>query len=223
MNAIQVLFQRAVERKQTQATAGLSSPGSNNAKSVLSEVTTISGHKELISNNNQSPNDFLEQSITSRNSDLQQQPSVEESSCSSNAGPMETTLLNSALVKAEVLKASSEQSDMWKEESLPLADRQSQAEIESGAPHSIAEDQVLCEKCHQEVLVWEYSEHLDYHFAVELQNSFSGPSSIRLSGAVCSPPTKGKSKSRSPAAFSAKRAKKDIAGTLDSFFKRLPP
>lgn len=35
-----------------------------------------------------------------------------------------------------------------------------------------AEDQVLCEKCDSLVPVWDMPEHLDYHFALELQKSF---------------------------------------------------
>ncbi|XP_060100467.1 DNA polymerase eta [Heteronotia binoei] len=225
VNAIQILFQRAEERKQAQAIAGSSYPGATNAKTVPSVVASTSCHKEFIPTNSQSPDNLLEQSITSRNSDLKHQPSVEQALCSSDAGPMETTLLkvNTTLVKAEVLKASSEQPDLQKEKSVPLSVGLSQEETDSGIPHTITGDQILCEKCNQKVLMWEYSEHLDYHFAVELQNSLSGPSSGRLPGAANSPPTKGKSKPRSPTASSAKRAKKDIVGTLDSFFKRLPP
>lgn len=225
VNTIQILFQRAEERKQAQATAGSSSPGATNAKTGLSVAASTSCHKEFIPINSQSPNSLLEQSITTRNSDVQHQSSVEQSLCSSDAGPKETILLkvNTASVKVEGLKSSPEQPDLWKEKSVPLAVGLSQEETGSGTPHTITGDQIFCEKCKQEVLVWEYSEHLDYHFAVELQNSFSGPSSARLPEAVSSPPTKGKSKLKSPTASSAKRAKKDIAGTLDSFFKRLPP
>ncbi|KAL8185701.1 UNVERIFIED_CONTAM: hypothetical protein K2H54_057147 [Gekko kuhli] len=221
VNAIQILFQRAEERKQAQATAGTSFSGATNAKTVASAVASTSCHKEFSPINSHSPNDLLEQSITSRSSDLQHQPSL----CSSDAGPMETTLfeVNTASVKAEVLKASPERPDLWKETSVPLAVGLSQEETDSGTSPTITGDQTLCEKCNQEVSVWEYSEHLDYHFAVELQNSLSGPSSVRLPGAASSPPTKGKSKPRSLTASSAKRAKKDIAGTLDSYFKRLPP
>nr|XP_056708959.1 DNA polymerase eta [Euleptes europaea] len=225
VNAIQILFQRAEERKQAQAAAASSPPDVTNAKTI-SSVASASCHKELIPINRQSPNDLLEQSITGRNSDSQDQPSGEQSLCSSDAGPVETPLLsqvNTALVKAEVLKASSEQPDLWQEKSVPLAAGFSQEEAESGTPHTVSGDQILCEKCNQEVLVWEYPEHLDYHFAVELQNTLSGPSSVRLPGAVSSSPIKGKSKPRTPTASSAKRARKDITGTLDSFFKCLPP
>ncbi|XP_077198900.1 DNA polymerase eta isoform X2 [Paroedura picta] len=224
VNAIQILFQRAEERKQVHTTAGPSSLGAN-ANTVPPVVASSSHHKEFVLINSENPNDLLEQSITSRNSDFQHQPSVEQDLCCSEARPTETTLLNvsSTSVKAEVLKSSSEQPDLWKEKSVPLALELSQEETDSGTLPTITGDQILCEKCNQEVLVWEYSEHLDYHFAVELQNSLSRPSSVRLPGAVSSPPTKGKNKPRSPTASSAKRAKKDKAGPLDSFFKRLPP
>ncbi|XP_054851678.1 DNA polymerase eta isoform X2 [Eublepharis macularius] len=215
MNAIQMLFQRAEERKQAQATAGSSSSSAANSNTILS-VSSTSYHRELIPIGSQSPNDLLGQNITSKNQSL----------CSSDAGLEETTLLsqvNTESVKTELLKVPSQQPDLWKEKNIPLAVELFQEKTDSGTPHTFTGDQMLCEKCNQAVLVWEYSEHLDYHFAMELQDSLSGPSSIRLPGAVSSPPTKGKSKPRTPTASNGKRARKDILGTLDSFFKRLPP
>nr|2I5O_A Chain A, DNA polymerase eta [Homo sapiens] len=37
--------------------------------------------------------------------------------------------------------------------------------------HMAAEDQVPCEKCGSLVPVWDMPEHMDYHFALELQKS----------------------------------------------------
>ncbi|XP_048339569.1 DNA polymerase eta isoform X2 [Sphaerodactylus townsendi] len=216
-NTIQMLFQRAEEKKQAQTTTVSCSSGVTEANAIPS-VASISWPEELIPVNRQIANDLLEQSIPRRNSDFQCQPCVEQSLCSSDAGPAEATVLsevNTALVQTGVLKASSEQPDLGKEKSVPLAVGFFQEKTVSG-------DQIKCEKCKQEVLVWDYPEHLDYHFAVELQDMLLEPSPVRLTGAVSSSPVKGKSKPRTPTASSAKRARKDIAGTLFSFFKRLP-
>ncbi|KFP81800.1 DNA polymerase eta, partial [Acanthisitta chloris] len=56
-------------------------------------------------------------------------------------------------------------------------------------------DQQHCEKCGQLVLVWEFPEHMDYHFALELQSSFLEPSAPTASTAPPSPKAAG---SRSP-------------------------
>ncbi|XP_074753068.1 DNA polymerase eta [Athene noctua] len=91
-------------------------------------------------------------------------------------------------------------------------------------------DQQRCEKCGQLVLVWEFPEHLDYHFALELQSSFLEPSAPMAPAAAPSPeaaasrsPAKAKSKPKTPAASSAKRPREGVTRTLDFFFKRSPP
>ncbi|NXE87517.1 POLH polymerase, partial [Menura novaehollandiae] len=91
-------------------------------------------------------------------------------------------------------------------------------------------DQLRCEKCGQLVLVWEFPEHTDYHFALELQSSFLEPSAPMASAAAPSPtavasrsPAKAKNKPKTLAGSSAKRPKEDVTRTLDFFFKRLPP
>lgn len=85
-----------------------------------------------------------------------------------------------------------------------------------------------CEKCGKEILVWEMPEHMDFHFAMALQSSFS--SSVH-SPSVSSPSlpqtsqklgtAAGKTKSKSQSGPQAKRTKSGgSTGTLDSFFKR---
>ncbi|NWX91028.1 POLH polymerase, partial [Nothoprocta pentlandii] len=85
-----------------------------------------------------------------------------------------------------------------------------------------------CEKCGQHVLAWELPEHLDYHFAVELQHSLLEPSSPPALGAAPSPKaaapsSPARSKPRPQAATSAKRPREGATRTLDFFFKRLSP
>ncbi|XP_074845844.1 DNA polymerase eta isoform X2 [Carettochelys insculpta] len=84
-------------------------------------------------------------------------------------------------------------------------------------------DKLHCEKCGQQVLAWEFLEHMDYHFAVELQSSFSEPSPLRPPAAVSASPAKAKSKAKTPGGSSAKRPRQGVTRTLEFFFKRLPP
>ncbi|KAM4817597.1 DNA polymerase eta isoform X1 [Urocitellus parryii] len=82
-----------------------------------------------------------------------------------------------------------------------------------------AEDQVPCEKCGSLILVWEMPEHMDYHFAVELQKSFLQPHSSKPQ--VVSAMTQGKRNSKSPLSSSNKRPRPEGMQTLESFFKPL--
>ncbi|NWW86051.1 POLH polymerase, partial [Rhynochetos jubatus] len=91
-------------------------------------------------------------------------------------------------------------------------------------------DQQRCEKCGQLVLVWEFPEHMDYHFALELQSSFLEPSAPTAPAADPNPkaaasasPAKAKNKPKAPAGSGAKRPREGVTRTLDFFFKRLPP
>ncbi len=96
------------------------------------------------------------------------------------------------------------------------------------------EDLLTCERCGQEVLVWEMPEHTDYHFALDLQNSLSSstnaattpPSSsltpLREGATATAQPSRGKAKSRGQSGPQPKRQRSQVGntGTLDSFFKR---
>ncbi|KAL7890400.1 hypothetical protein AOLI_G00026580 [Acnodon oligacanthus] len=88
------------------------------------------------------------------------------------------------------------------------------------------EDFHTCERCGQEVLMWEMPEHTDYHVALDLQKSFSSssPSSASSSDALRAgtpQSSRGKSRSRTQAGPQAKRVKAaDGVTTLDSFFKK---
>ncbi|XP_063774862.1 DNA polymerase eta [Pseudophryne corroboree] len=85
-----------------------------------------------------------------------------------------------------------------------------------------SEDLVNCEKCHQMILVWDLPEHMDYHFAQELQDSFSTPSP-RTATPATTPTVRPKNKAKNQATPSAKRSRSEGSRTLDSFFKRAPP
>ncbi|XP_044070013.1 DNA polymerase eta [Siniperca chuatsi] len=111
-------------------------------------------------------------------------------------------------------------------------------------PPSVAREDLLnCERCGQEVLVWEMPEHNDYHFAVDLQKSLSSstgsatisssssnisPSSsasltpLRVGAAGLAQSSRGKTKTRGQSGPQPKRHRSQggLTGTLDSFFKR---
>ncbi|XP_068423904.1 DNA polymerase eta isoform X3 [Clinocottus analis] len=105
-------------------------------------------------------------------------------------------------------------------------------------PSSVAREDLLnCERCGQEVLVWEMPEHNDYHFALDLQNSLSsstGPEPIASSSFTVSASSnvsltplraqslRGKTKSGGQSGPQPKkqRSQGGSTGPLDSFFKR---
>ncbi|XP_074253947.1 DNA polymerase eta isoform X2 [Saimiri boliviensis] len=83
-----------------------------------------------------------------------------------------------------------------------------------------AEDQVSCEKCGSLVPVWEMPEHMDYHFALELQKSFLQPHSSNPQ-VVSAVSPQGKRNPKSPLACNNKRPRPEGMQTLESFFKPL--
>ncbi|XP_028844159.1 DNA polymerase eta [Denticeps clupeoides] len=96
-----------------------------------------------------------------------------------------------------------------------------------------SEDLVTCERCGKEVLAWEMPEHTDFHFALDLQNSFpTSPSHVNPAVSSPSAPlyghrsatplaSRGKTRQRGSSGPPAKRAKAHSGGTtLDFFFKK---
>lgn len=105
------------------------------------------------------------------------------------------------------------------------------SDVNHHLPSVAREDLLICERCGQEVSVWEMPEHNDYHFAVDLQNSLSSStssvtctasSSSRQGATGLAQSCRGKTKSRSHSGPQPKRHRSQGAsmGTLDSFFKR---
>lgn len=90
------------------------------------------------------------------------------------------------------------------------------------------EDMLNCERCGQEVSVWEMPEHNDYHFALDLQNSLSSSTGATPTSSNVSPAplraqsSRGKTKTRGQSGPQPKRQRSQggSTGTLDSFFKR---
>lgn len=111
-------------------------------------------------------------------------------------------------------------------------------------PKVASEDLLKCERCGQDVSVWEMPEHNDYHFALDLQNAFSSSTDpaavssssststttsssvshtpLRVGPAGAAQSSRGKTKTRGQSGPTPKRhrAQGGSTGTLDSFFKR---
>lgn len=115
----------------------------------------------------------------------------------------------------------------------PVEELRSNPETDAGvSPHppSVSSADLMgCERCGQQVSVWEMPEHNDYHFALDLQNSLSspassaaGPEACRDGAAGAAQACRGKSKSRGQPGPQPKRQRSQGGGlgTLDSFFKK---
>lgn len=221
-SAIESFFQKAAERQMSQAAAVTSL---STAATAESAVPTSPEHQErtavglpvgpasvqcdLESPVKQSPSDA---SPTSSYQMLPQEKLPSEATQTPSTPPSSRTLL-----KLQPVMEGNEQN-------LP-----SSPELTLLPPASPG-DQQRCEKCGQLVLVWEFPEHMDYHFALELQSSFLEPSppmaseAAPIAKAVASrSPAKAKNKPKTPAGPSAKRPKEGVTKTLDFFFKPLPP
>ncbi|NXF04734.1 POLH polymerase, partial [Smithornis capensis] len=209
-NAIESFFQKAAERQPSQATAATSLPAATIAESP---VPSSPEHQERAgvglasmqcdleppvkqSPSNASPTSYKKLPCEELPSDATQTPSTPPSS--------------RTLLKLQPATEGNEQNLPPSPELVPL-------------PPASPGDQQRCEKCGQLVLVWEFPEHMDFHFALELQSSFLEPSTPMAPAAAPGSKTAAKNKSKIPAGSSAKRPKEGVTRTLDFFFKRLPP
>ncbi|NXV31605.1 POLH polymerase, partial [Rissa tridactyla] len=217
-NAIESFFQKAAERQQSQMVAATSLPAGTTAESPMPSspehqerngVGLTSLQSDLESPVKQSPRDGSPRSPYKR---LAFEKSLSDATQTPSTPPSSRTIL-----KLEPAMEGNEQNLPPSPELAPL-------------PPASPGDQQRCEKCGQLVLVWEFPEHMDYHFALELQSSFLEPSAPTApaaapnsKAAVSKSPTKAKNKPKTPAGSSAKRPREGVTRTLDFFFKRLPP
>ncbi|NXX52168.1 POLH polymerase, partial [Scopus umbretta] len=217
-NAIESFFQKAAERQQSQMVAANSLPAAAAAESPVPSspehqerdgVGLASVQCDLESPVKQSPGDG---SPTSPYKRLPSEKLLSDATQTPSSPPSSRTLL-----KLEPAMEGNEQN-------LPPS-----PELALLPPASPG-DQQRCEKCDQLVLVWEFPEHMDYHFALELQSSFLEPSAPTapaaapsLKAAASRSPAKAKNKAKTPAGSSTKRPREGVTRTLDFFFKRLPP
>ncbi|NXX97777.1 POLH polymerase, partial [Centropus bengalensis] len=216
-NAIESFFQKAAERQQPLPVAASSLPGAT----AVSPVPSLPEHQEgdgigftsvqhdLESPEKQMPRDG---SPTSPYNILPCEKTPSDATQMPSTPPSSRALLN--------LEPATERN----EQNVPPS-----PELALLPPVSPG-DQQRCEKCDQLVLVWEFPEHMDYHFALELQSSFLEPSAPQAPAAAPSAkaeasrsPAKTKNKTKAPAGSTAKRPREGVTRTLDFFFKRLPP
>ncbi|NXY49788.1 POLH polymerase, partial [Ceuthmochares aereus] len=216
-NAIESFFQKAVERQQPQMVAATSLPAATTAVSPVPSspeqqerdgIGLANVQRDLESPGKQSPRDG---SPTSPYNILPCEKLLSYATLTPSTPPSSRTLL-----KLEPAMEGSKQN-------LPPS-----PELTLLPPASPG-DQQHCEKCGKLVLVWEFPEHMDYHFALELQSSFVEPSAPTAPAAAPSTkaapsksPVKAKNKAKTPAGSSAKRPREGVTRTLDFFFKRLP-
>ncbi|NXY21353.1 POLH polymerase, partial [Atrichornis clamosus] len=215
-NAIESFFQKAAEQQLSQAVAATSLPTVATAESP---VPSSPEYQERAGVGLASVQCDLE-------SPVKRSPS--------NASPTSNKMLSWEKLPSDATQTPTPPSSRTRLKLQPAMEGNEQnlppsPELASLPPHSPG-DQQRCEKCGQLVLVWEFPEHMDYHFALELQSSFLEPSAPMASAAAPSPkavasrsPAKAKNKPKTPAGSSAKQPKEGVTRTLDFFFKRLPP
>ncbi|XP_065691945.2 DNA polymerase eta isoform X1 [Patagioenas fasciata] len=210
-NAIESFFQKAAERQQSQTVAATSLPAATAAEPPVPSspehqetdgIGLTSVQHDLESPVKQSPRDG---SPTSPYKRLPCEKLLSDAVQTPSTPPGSMTFLK--------LEPAMEGSDQNLPPSPELA----------LLPPASPGDQQHCEKCGQLVLVWEFPEHMDYHFALELQSSFLEPSAPTASAAALRSPAKAKNKPKTPAGSSAKCPGEGVTRTLDFFFKRLPP
>ncbi|NWU03621.1 POLH polymerase, partial [Urocynchramus pylzowi] len=221
-SAIESFFQKAAERQLSQAVAATSLPTAASAEPAVPSspehqeraavglpVGLASVQCDLESPVKQGPSDASPTSLYKR---LRREKLPSDATQTPSTPPSSRTLLK--------LQPAME----GNEQNLPPS-----PELTLLPPASPG-DQQRCEKCGQLVLVWEFPEHMDYHFALELQSSFLEPSppmapeAAPNAKAVASrSPAKAKNKPKTPAGSSTKRPKEGVTRTLDFFFKPLPP
>ncbi|XP_033916955.1 DNA polymerase eta [Melopsittacus undulatus] len=216
-NAIESFFQKASERQQSQVAAATSLPA---APTAVSPVPSSPEHQQgdgaglgSVQRDLESP---VKQSPRDRSSTSYKRLHRETSLSDATQTPS-TPRSSRALLKSEPAMEENEQNLPPSPELTPF-------------PPASPGDQQRCEKCGQLVLVWEFPEHMDYHFALELQSSFlesnvpTAPAADPNPTAAASrSPAKAKNKPKTSAGSSAKRPREGVTRTLDFFFKRLPP
>ncbi|NXM67653.1 POLH polymerase, partial [Serilophus lunatus] len=213
-NAIESFFQKAAERQPSQAAAAATSLPS----ATIAPVPSSPEHQDRAGIGLASVQCDVGTPVKQSTSDASPTSPYKRLPCEklpSDATQTPSTPPSSrTLLKLQPATEGNEQNLPPSSELVPLA------------PASPG-DQQRCEKCGQLVLVWEFPEHMDFHFALELQSSFLEPSTPmaptvapRPKTAASGSPAKAKNKPKSSAGSSAKRPKEDVTRTLDFFFKR---
>ncbi|NXI49423.1 POLH polymerase, partial [Chloroceryle aenea] len=210
-NAIESFFQKAAERQQSQAVAATSPPTATIAESP---VPSSPEHQEKGGVGLASVQCDLESPVKGRPRDGSPTSPYKSLPCEK---PLSDAIQTPSTPPSSRTFLKLEPPMEGNEQNLPPS-----PELALLPPASPG-DQQRCEKCGQLVLVWEFPEHMDYHFALELQSSFLEPSAPTAPAAASRSPAKTKNKPKTPTGSSAKRPREGVTRTLDFFFKRLPP
>ncbi|KAM8738855.1 DNA polymerase eta [Acanthopagrus schlegelii] len=242
---IQSFFQKAAEKQRQRCTKDEEDDGAGSTGSLLSfssaadtQLETDTNYPEsslpVIShskNASASPHSGISSFFHKKSLERSLEASV---STSNKPGPLNEEDSEDAV--AAVSEPTSHQSLYEKSENEPDTDPD-----QNHHPPSVAREDLLnCERCGQEVAVWDMPEHNDYHFALDLQKSLSssaGSANISASSSTMSSSSltplrvgadgtaqssRGKTKPRGQLGPQSKRHRSQggNTGTLDSFFKR---
>ncbi|XP_067420806.1 DNA polymerase eta isoform X2 [Emydura macquarii macquarii] len=221
MSAIESFFRKAAERQQVRVATGPCLPGVINAEAELPKPDPCgrSESKGLILAKSQTPEALVRHSPKGGSSPSSREEAIGLKLLPDSAETPSAGSASRSTLETESAGAAASELPKCKEQNLPPSAGFAQS------PPSSPGHQLHCEKCGQQVPLWKLLEHMDYHFAVELQSSFSEPSPLRApAAAAASPsPAKGKNKAKSPGGSSAKRSRQGVTRTLDFFFRPLPP
>ncbi|XP_049337516.1 DNA polymerase eta [Astyanax mexicanus] len=216
--AIQTLFQKAAEKKKTEI--NLKKKETDDLASSTSENLSSPSQKPAVSNT--SISSFFQRKSLEKNLQVgtgltssEQVEWMKESSVDSVERSPAQTLPQDFSGESYSFSVEAEQDGTSLLEHTDFKDTR--------------EDFHTCERCGEEVLVWEMPEHNDYHFALDLQKSFSSSSASSSSASTSDPlrdtaalqSSRGKSRSKTQAGPQAKRARAaETTVTLHSFFKK---
>ncbi|XP_036429593.1 DNA polymerase eta-like [Colossoma macropomum] len=220
--AIQTLFQKAAEKKKAEGTwrkEEHNDLASSSCASLLENGSSPSPQKAA-GGSNAAISSFFQRKSLEKNTEVEN----ENPSSTQSDWVKESTADSDRSQADRVLQGSSGGSCSSSVKAV-LGDT---SRPECSGFKDTKEDFHTCERCGQEVLMWEMPEHTDYHFALDLQNSFSSSSPSSSSASSSDPlragttqSSRGKSRSKTQAGPQAKRVKAaDGVTTLDSFFKK---
>ncbi|KAJ0004735.1 hypothetical protein NQD34_010949 [Periophthalmus magnuspinnatus] len=236
--SIQSLFEKAAEKQKHQLSLQAEERGENEPRAATQIARTFVSQSMLTNEGQRSCNysranpktsissffqkKQMERSIQPMNPEtiLCVDPVYESNSAVSVLKPTDVIVHNNSFVNSfDDFKSQNENGNL-------LTTFSSKSDIQSCVPAVVdKEDLCPCEKCGKEVLVWEMPEHMDFHFAMDLQSSFSSSPSAS-SASVFQTPQKlglagGKTKSKSLTGPQAKRSRSGgSTGTLDCFFNK---
>lgn len=232
--SIQSLFQKAAEKHKhqslLQAEEGGESDGGAANQTASQDVFTST--RESQKSSSASPAN-PKNTISSFFHKKQMERSLESVSCNESEADIQVESTNEELDSDAFLNSvpySNFQLDLDSDENSDLiSDPTEKLHNKIAVSSEIdKEDLCKCDKCGKDILVWEMPEHMDFHFAMALQSSFSSSVHAPSVSSAVIPQTSqkpgaaaGKTKSRSQSGPQAKRPRSGgNAGTLDSFFKR---